>query len=144
MNSYLLDLYLPNGLLTAVESSDFKGKYWPKFDHRLTRRLDPGLVFSEILGVIKGCGENLSKEEYLYGLSYKKSPLLLGARSEIYGIFESYLRKCQRWKEYDTADRCDLTNMLEVVLIQKALFWFRTRRILQEYSQSPKWQVDHM
>ena len=110
---------MPNRLLIAVESSDFKRKYWPKFDHRLTRRLDPGLVFSEILGVIKGCGENLSKEEYLYGLSHKKSPLLLGARSEIYGIFESYLRKCQRWKEFDTADRCDQMLMTRPLPIQK-------------------------
>ncbi|KAF8598550.1 P-loop containing nucleoside triphosphate hydrolase protein [Ceratobasidium sp. AG-I] len=107
-----------------ITFSDFKRKYWPRFKSDLTRGLDPGLVFSEILGVIKGCRNNLSKEEYLSGTSHRRSPLLSNVRRQVYDIFEAYSKKSQSWSEIDAADR--------------------TRRILHKYSQSPKWQVDYI
>ncbi|KAG8771351.1 hypothetical protein FRC12_003660 [Ceratobasidium sp. 428] len=90
---------------SLVTFTDFKYTYWPKFNHTLTRRLDPGLVFSEILGVIKGLGENLSREGYVSGLSHKKSPLLLDARDRVYAIFEAYSKKARMLNQIDAADR---------------------------------------
>ncbi|KAF8598545.1 hypothetical protein BDV93DRAFT_561252 [Ceratobasidium sp. AG-I] len=102
---------------SLITFSDFKRRYWPTFDSKLIKNMDPGLVFSEILGVIKGSGEDLSKEEYLSDLSHKKSPLLLNVRGQVYGIFEAYLRQSRLWNEIDTADR--------------------TRKILREHAKLP-------
>ncbi|KAG8743071.1 hypothetical protein FRC10_000453 [Ceratobasidium sp. 414] len=90
---------------TYVEYSDFKYSYWPKFDHTLTRNLDPGLVFSEILGVIKGGGEVLSRDDYVSNLSHRKSPLLLHARGRVYAIFEAYSKQARTRNQIDAADR---------------------------------------
>jgi hypothetical protein len=87
------------------DPSDFKYVYWPKIDHALTRNLDPGLVFSEILGVIKGCGENLSREDYISSLSHKKSPLLLNVRDRVYAIFEAYSKQARTRNQVDASDR---------------------------------------
>ncbi|KAF8598551.1 hypothetical protein BDV93DRAFT_561257 [Ceratobasidium sp. AG-I] len=113
--------YQNQGLITF---SDFKQKYWPRFGTLLTHGLDAGLVFSEILGVIKCSENNLSKEAYLSSTGYKKSPLLSDVRGRVYDIFEAYMRNSKRWNEIDSADR--------------------TRKILQKYCQSPKWQVDYI
>jgi hypothetical protein len=71
----------------------------------MRRSLDPGLVFSEILGVIKGRGDALEREEYLSGLSHKTSPLLANARSQVYDIFEAYSNLLHKRNEIDAADR---------------------------------------
>jgi hypothetical protein len=75
------------------------------FDSKLTRHLDPALVFSEILGVIKGYGHTLSIDEYLSDLSHKKSPLLANFRDKVYAIFEAYIRESRLRNEIDAADR---------------------------------------
>ncbi|KAG8737474.1 hypothetical protein FRC10_008158 [Ceratobasidium sp. 414] len=90
---------------TYSKPSDFKYGYWPKFDHALTRNLDPGLVFSEILGVIKGGGEVLSRDDYVSNLSHRKSPLLLHARDRVYAIFEAYSKQARTRNQIDAADR---------------------------------------
>ncbi|CAE6415986.1 unnamed protein product [Rhizoctonia solani] len=38
---------------SIISFSDFKHKYWSRFDTKLTHNLNPALVFSEILGVYK-------------------------------------------------------------------------------------------
>lgn len=86
-------------------SSDFKHRYWPTFDYKLTRHLDPALVYSEILGVIKGYGRTLDMEEYLSEFSYKRSPLLANVRHQVYAIFEAYAKESRRSNEIDGADR---------------------------------------
>ncbi|KAH7338010.1 P-loop containing nucleoside triphosphate hydrolase protein [Rhizoctonia solani] len=88
-----------------ISFSTFKHHYWPSFNYNLTRRLDPALVFSEILGVIKGYGHGLTEDEYLNGLSTKKSPLLANVRREVYAIFQEYQERCSTRGETDTADR---------------------------------------
>ncbi|KAG8703475.1 hypothetical protein FRC09_004144 [Ceratobasidium sp. 395] len=90
---------------SMIDFTNFKYTYWPKFSHALTRNLDPGLVFSEILGVIKGCGEDLSKEDYISNLSHRKSPLLVSARDRVYAIFEAYSKQSRMRNQIDAADR---------------------------------------
>ncbi|KAG9099395.1 hypothetical protein FS749_001367 [Ceratobasidium sp. UAMH 11750] len=90
---------------SMVNFTDFKYDYWPKFDYALTRNLDPGLVFSEILGVIKGYGEILSRDDYVSNLSHRKSPLLLHARDRVYAIFEAYSKRARIRNQIDAADR---------------------------------------
>ncbi|QRV78447.1 UvrD-helicase domain protein [Ceratobasidium sp. AG-Ba] len=85
--------------------NDFKYTYWPKLNHVLTRNLDPGLVFSEILGVIKGCGQDLTEDSYLNSLSHKRSPLLMNVRDRVYAIFEAYSKQCRVRNQIDNADR---------------------------------------
>lgn len=85
--------------------SDFKHRYWPEYDYRTTRLLDPALVYSEILGVIKGYGRTMSREEYLNSLSHKRSPLLAEVRPQVYTIFEAYTNQLHLGNEIDAADR---------------------------------------
>ncbi|KAJ1305411.1 hypothetical protein OPQ81_000423 [Rhizoctonia solani] len=87
-----------------IDFNTFKNQYWPKFDYNLTRKLDAALVFSEILGVIKGYGHDLTEGEYL-GLSIKKSPLLVNIRREVYAIYKAYRERCITRGEADSADR---------------------------------------
>ncbi|KAG9091377.1 hypothetical protein FRC06_000591 [Ceratobasidium sp. 370] len=90
---------------SMIDFTDFKYGYWPKIDHALTRNLDPGLVFSEILGVIKGYRETLSRDDYVSNLSHRKSPLLLHARDRVYAIFEAYSKRARIRNQIDAADR---------------------------------------
>ncbi|KAG9099397.1 hypothetical protein FS749_001369 [Ceratobasidium sp. UAMH 11750] len=90
---------------SMIDFTDFKYGYWPKFDHILTRNLDPGLVFSEILGVIKGSGEIPSRDDYVSNLSHRKSPLLLHARDRVYALFEAYSKEARARNQIDAADR---------------------------------------
>ncbi|KAG8763338.1 hypothetical protein FRC11_004565, partial [Ceratobasidium sp. 423] len=82
------------------------------------------LVFSEILGVIKGHGFYLTMEEYLSELSHKKSPLLANVRSRVYAIYEEYMKQCEQRNEIDNADR--------------------TQTILSGYRVPPESRVDYM
>ncbi|CUA71989.1 TPR and ankyrin repeat-containing protein 1 [Rhizoctonia solani] len=88
-----------------ITFSEFKHQYWPSFNSKLTRNLNPALVFSEILGVIKGYGRNLAMDEYLTELSHKKSPLLMNVRDRVYEIYEAYTKLCRQRFEIDNADR---------------------------------------
>ncbi|CAE6477183.1 unnamed protein product [Rhizoctonia solani] len=88
-----------------ITFSEFKHQYWPSFNYKLTRNLNPALVFSEILGVIKGYGRNLTMDEYLSELSHKKSPLLMDVRDRVYAIYEAYTKLCHQRFEIDNADR---------------------------------------
>ncbi|CAE6538460.1 unnamed protein product [Rhizoctonia solani] len=107
-----------------VTFNDFKNQYWPTFNQKLTRNLNPALVFSEILGVIKGYGRNLTMEEYLSELSHKKSPLLMDVRDRVYAIYEAYTKLCRQRYEIDNADR--------------------TQKILSGYRVPPESRVDHI
>ncbi|CAE6446884.1 unnamed protein product [Rhizoctonia solani] len=78
-----------------ITFSEFKHQYWPSFNSKLTRNLNPALVFSEILGVIKGYGRNLTMDEYLTELSHKKSPLLMNVRDRVYEIYEAFIDEVQ-------------------------------------------------
>ncbi|KAG9121879.1 hypothetical protein FRC07_001976, partial [Ceratobasidium sp. 392] len=101
-------------LNTPLTSREFKEIYWPKFKTIDRSGLNPFLVYSEVLGVIKGYSEvmgcphgYLSRDQYALGnVAHKVSAHLdVTVKTRIYSIFEDY-KKLQRARfEIDQADR---------------------------------------
>lgn len=92
-------------------NSDFVHTYWSSF-RGLSQSLEPNLVYSEIIGVIKGSQAALeSKEgyltrrEYIDTLSRRQFPLLAHIRDKVYSIFEIYTKNKTARRETDLADR---------------------------------------
>ena len=52
-----------DALLHFVDAETFVSLYWPHFDERLTKNLDPLLCFAEFVGVIQGGTETLDSDE---------------------------------------------------------------------------------
>ncbi|KAG9082124.1 hypothetical protein FRC06_005206 [Ceratobasidium sp. 370] len=83
---------------TRVEFNEFREKYWPQFKPHLTSVVDPALVFSEIIAIIKGSSEALASDEgYLSRAQYTDllyrrvlSQLTKPTREIVYSIFEQY------------------------------------------------------
>lgn len=98
----------------------FSTQYWGKRyqDRRGKSGLEPDLVFSEILGIIKGSTslkhglKPLSLEEYL-SLSDKKAPVFtgLGIRNKVYKEYEDYEQKKRKFGDRDGIDR--VTQLLK-------------------------------
>ncbi|KAG8760604.1 hypothetical protein FRC11_000178, partial [Ceratobasidium sp. 423] len=96
-----------------ISYSDFKERYWPQFKRIYKPEITPALVYSEILGVIKGSSESmscpkrhLSKDQYLGSMVRRVSAQLdVGTREQIYTIFEQYKRLASISFELDVADR---------------------------------------
>ncbi|KAG9078842.1 hypothetical protein FRC06_008140, partial [Ceratobasidium sp. 370] len=83
------------------------------FPRQLTSHLDPALVYSEIVAVIKGSSEALQSEDwylsryhYTEGLPRRVRSRLPGpTRDVVYSIFEKYQRMKGKNFEWDHADR---------------------------------------
>ena len=95
----------------VVDFALFESKYWKQFQSSLSRHYEPGLVFAEILGVIKGSVSNdgepgtLSRDDYL-ALSYKRAPTFLSEeRQEVYDIYLRYESCKARNGDWDGVDR---------------------------------------
>ena len=75
----------------------FRSDYWPRFPTTLTKGVSPNLVFSEIMGVIKGSVHTcetfkfLTREEYL-STSTRIAPNVQSRddRNRVYQLFELY------------------------------------------------------
>ncbi|EUC55290.1 glycosyl hydrolase family 39 domain protein [Rhizoctonia solani AG-3 Rhs1AP] len=100
---------------SLIGYDDFLHSYWPSF-RGSTHGLEPNLVWSEIIGVIKGSqaafNSNegyLSRSEYVEGLSQRQFSLLAPLRAKVYSIFELYTRR--RTAQYDT-DEADRTRVI--------------------------------
>ncbi|KAF8594602.1 P-loop containing nucleoside triphosphate hydrolase protein [Ceratobasidium sp. AG-I] len=96
---------------SIIGFDEFLHTYWPLFGS-LTNTLEPNLVFSEIVGVIKGSQAALESKEghltrnaYTEELSRRQFPLLAQARSRIYSIFEIYNKHRSSRFDIDAADR---------------------------------------
>ncbi|KAK0478174.1 hypothetical protein IW261DRAFT_1482258 [Armillaria novae-zelandiae] len=96
------------GVITFESFFEF---YWSHFPEHLVKGLDPALVFSEIIGVIKGSEETLSegnrqlsRTTYL-DLSKRQQSTFADRRCEVYDIYELYMHKKKLRGEYDTGDR---------------------------------------
>ncbi|KAL5495715.1 hypothetical protein ACEPAI_1179 [Sanghuangporus weigelae] len=94
-----------------VDFERFCNEYWPHFPEDLARRLDPALVFSEFIGIIKGSQESLeapdgylNRETYL-DLSKRTRSTFANDRDRIYRLFEKYLVLKRQYWDYDIADR---------------------------------------
>ncbi|KAH6917677.1 hypothetical protein BKA70DRAFT_1178699 [Coprinopsis sp. MPI-PUGE-AT-0042] len=90
---------------------EFISGYWARFPQDLTKGLDPALVFSEIIGVIKGAeqsitceGRCLDKDAYL-SLGERTNYLFASKRETIYRLFTKYSRRKRELRGYDAADR---------------------------------------
>ncbi|KAH7339885.1 hypothetical protein B0J17DRAFT_657189 [Rhizoctonia solani] len=93
---------------------EFKEVYWPQLKDSLRSGLNPSLVYSEVVGVIKGYSETLgctngylSLDQYLGGTAHKVSAHLdESTKKQIYLIFGEYRRIKGTRFELDHADRC--------------------------------------
>ncbi|KAL7413579.1 hypothetical protein BDY24DRAFT_58944 [Mrakia frigida] len=100
-----------NAEAQLVTYEKFVNNYWDHFDQVLTAGLDPALVWSEILGVIRGSeaaadakGGFLTETDYK-GLSDRTQGTFADRRGSIYAIFKTYMRIKMERKEKDAADR---------------------------------------
>ncbi|ESK85770.1 hypothetical protein Moror_2448 [Moniliophthora roreri MCA 2997] len=118
----------PTGSLVTYDF--FLGEYWPHFSQSLTKGLDPSLVFSEIMGVIKGSEEACrAQDRYLSRSAYEKLSTRTQAtfatqRGRVYEIFEQYMKQKRLRGDYDAADR---THKLLVALNGGLLPFLRRR-----------------
>jgi len=113
----------------------FQSEYWPRFPEPLTKRfgtflfsavkhpylphmssIDPALVFSEIMGVIKGSEStisqdphHLSRDQYV-NMSVRSYGTFAAHREEIYELFLAYVKRKVELRDYDAADRCVLSE----------------------------------
>lgn len=110
----------------------FRQSYWPRFPQSITKGLgkftinsfkykltraeilvllDPSLVFSEFMGVIKGseqaldCADNCLDYQTYENLSHRSQSTFSGQRSQIYAVFNSYVKRKREQNQYDSADR---------------------------------------
>ena len=95
----------------VVGYNSFRLDYWPRFPSFLTKKLPKALVFSEIMGVIKGSAssreslKHLSRDEYL-SRSTRQAPLFsIKDRPMVYDIFELYEDLKIKRSEMDYIDR---------------------------------------
>ncbi|THH32624.1 hypothetical protein EUX98_g1581 [Antrodiella citrinella] len=94
-----------------VSYSEFLRSYWPHFSQKLTKRLDPALVFAEFMGVLKGSEQTLHSETgYLTqqeyeALSHRSHGTFSNQRDMIYAIFQAYQQRKALLRHYDAADR---------------------------------------
>ncbi|KAF5377115.1 hypothetical protein D9757_008781 [Collybiopsis confluens] len=110
----------------------FYRDYWPHFPQTLTSKLDPSLVFSEFIGVIKGSEETLETtknflERSAYqNMSARNQSTFADSREDLYELFNAYITKKKRFGDVDAADRA-----------HKILKFFKTRAFAGQ-------QVDHL
>ncbi|KAF8439470.1 hypothetical protein L210DRAFT_3480852 [Boletus edulis BED1] len=89
----------------------FARTYWPHFPQQLTRGLEPWLVFSEFMGIIKGSEKSLScpggflDEEAYCSLPARSNPTFANQRPTVYATFEAYCRLKKERRHHDVADR---------------------------------------
>ncbi|KAF8544382.1 hypothetical protein BDD12DRAFT_801307 [Trichophaea hybrida] len=94
-----------------VDYTLFRSEYWRQFPTNLTKSHEPGLVFSEFMGVIKGSAVtesdlgSLSRDEYLQ-LSHKKAPTFPSEQREvIYDLYLLYEKQKKKNGDKDGIDR---------------------------------------
>jgi superfamily I DNA/RNA helicase len=96
----------------TVDIALFRSEYWKQFPSSLTKAFEPGLVFAEVLGVIKGSSflhtgtlRNLSREDYL-SLTHKNAPTFSADQREgVYELYLQYERQKSRNGDKDGIDR---------------------------------------
>lgn len=96
---------------TEVEFERFAWTYWPHFDVKLTKNLDPSMVYTEIMSHIKGSVESLRSphgrltwEGYVAMAERRSSLYTEQQRDKIYSLFLKYEKQKRENNEYDIAD----------------------------------------
>lgn len=94
-----------------VNYDKFYTAYWPHFNEKLTRKLDPSRVFTEIISHIKGgiqLGDvsdgRLSRTEYAALAEGRSSTLTMEEREKVYDIFQDYEQMKAANGEFDLSD----------------------------------------
>ncbi|KAL2459870.1 uncharacterized protein Fot_54614 [Forsythia ovata] len=88
-----------------VNYDRFCFSYWPHFNQKLTRNLDPSRVFTEIMSHIKGgLQTGVSREDYVSLSERRISTLSAQEREAIYDIFKDYEKLKTKYSEFDLAD----------------------------------------
>ncbi|OWM65616.1 hypothetical protein CDL15_Pgr017113 [Punica granatum] len=94
-----------------VNYEKFCAVYWPHFNERLTRKLDPSRVFTEIISHIKGrlqvgnsCSGRLSRTDYVSLSDGRGSHLTQKERHKVYDVFLEYEKKKSERGEFDLSD----------------------------------------
>jgi hypothetical protein len=113
-----------------VDYQVFRSLYWPRFPQYLTKGLsklfrmtskccrhsssvllDPALVWSEFLGVIRGSEDSListsgymDRDAYEH-LSHRTQATFAQQRGRVYDLFQIYVRQKRMLEGYDVADR---------------------------------------
>ncbi|KDQ30332.1 hypothetical protein PLEOSDRAFT_155016 [Pleurotus ostreatus PC15] len=96
---------------TLVTYDRFLKEYWAHFPQTLTKRLDPALVYSEIMGIIKGSEKTLTSPEWFLdhsaymGLGHRAFSTFADNRATVYEIFLAYTKQKRANGDYDAADR---------------------------------------
>ncbi|KAG8744351.1 hypothetical protein FRC10_010331 [Ceratobasidium sp. 414] len=110
---------------TIIGYKEFKEIYWPLLNRSNRLGLNSSLVYSEILGVIKGYSEVmgctdgfLSQEQYVSGSIAHKVTAHLDdkAKAQIYSMFESYRKLKSTRFELDQADRFKAPEKFELTV----------------------------
>ncbi|KAJ3777202.1 hypothetical protein FB446DRAFT_718464 [Lentinula raphanica] len=89
----------------------FLRDYWPHFSQSLSGKLDPSLVYSELIGVIKGSEETLESVKHFLdrttylNLSMRNQSTFAENREDLYELFTAYLSKKKKLGHVDGADR---------------------------------------
>ncbi|KVH96354.1 DNA helicase, UvrD-like, C-terminal [Cynara cardunculus var. scolymus] len=118
-----LDFLEQNIMSMDVTYEKFCSRYWPHFNEKLTKNLDPSTVYTEIMSVIKGgltTGDQapngiLPREDYVALCDGRTSILDAQKRLIIYAIFLQYEKKKTEEGFFDLADLVnDLHQRLEV------------------------------
>ncbi|KAH7874451.1 uncharacterized protein C8R40DRAFT_1108966 [Lentinula edodes] len=95
----------------AVTYEVFLRDYWPHFSQSIAGKLDPSLVFSELIGVIKASEETLEGTKHFldraayHNLSTRSQSTFAENREDLYELFMAYLAKKKRLGDVDGADR---------------------------------------
>ncbi|KAL3641675.1 hypothetical protein CASFOL_012490 [Castilleja foliolosa] len=95
-----------------VTHDRFRSFYWPHFNAKLIKNLDPSIVFTEIISHIKGslpkggtCDDSIRSREEYTSLSHRRvSNLSAEKRDIIYDIFHDYEKMKLKRGEFDLAD----------------------------------------
>nr|XP_043619930.1 uncharacterized protein LOC122591746 [Erigeron canadensis] len=97
--------------LREVTYDRFCSLYWPHFNTKLTKKLDPSRVFTEIISHIKGglqAGEysdgKLSYEAYCLLAENHSSTLTEQKREVVYALFEAYEKMKAQRGDFDLGD----------------------------------------
>ncbi|KAJ4470931.1 hypothetical protein J3R30DRAFT_3531939 [Lentinula aciculospora] len=100
----------------------FLRDYWPHFPRSLAGKLDPSLVFSELIGVIKGSEETLDVPKHFLdrvaynSISTRSQSTFAENREDLYGLFIAYLAKKKELGDVDGADRAH--KILDFIRLQ--------------------------
>ncbi|KAL2459853.1 uncharacterized protein Fot_54597 [Forsythia ovata] len=75
--------------------------YWPHFNKKLIKNLDPSRVFAEIMSHIKG---GLSMKDYVSLSDRQISTLSVEEREAMYSLYQDYEKRKTRRGEFDLSD----------------------------------------